>query len=85
MLEVQPERLLKYSLALGKLDTSITWLLISEGSGTRLKPIHEGFDLDTPLGRQAFERTGTGWPGLLKRIATALPSQGSAQAQSASA
>jgi hypothetical protein len=30
--------------------------------------IHEGFNLDTPLGRQAYEGKKPGWPGVLKAM-----------------
>ncbi|WP_280303331.1 hypothetical protein [Nocardia neocaledoniensis] len=33
---------------------------------------HAGFDLDSPLGKAAFEGMGRGWPGLLRRIDGAL-------------
>lgn len=36
--------------------------------GTRLTLTHEGFNLDTPLGRQAYEGMKPGWPGLLERM-----------------
>jgi uncharacterized protein YndB with AHSA1/START domain len=55
VLQVQHERLLKYRFAAGVLDTIITWHLTAEGSGTRLTLTHEGFNLDSPLSRQAFE------------------------------
>ena len=29
---------------------------------------HAGFNLDTPMGQQAFEGMGNGWPGVLSRI-----------------
>jgi uncharacterized protein YndB with AHSA1/START domain len=72
VLEVEPERLLKYLFATGVLDTIITWRLTPEGSGTRLTLIHEGFNLDTPMGRQAYEGMKSGWPNVLTRLATAL-------------
>lgn len=55
VLEVEPERRLKYRFATGSLDTTITWDLVPEGSGTRLKLTYEGFNLDSPLGRKALE------------------------------
>ncbi|WP_280345798.1 SRPBCC family protein [Nocardia neocaledoniensis] len=72
VLAVEPERLLRYSFAPGSLDTTITWELRPEGTGTRLLLEHAGFDLDSPLGKAAFEGMGRGWPGLLRRIDTAL-------------
>ncbi|MGW6604148.1 SRPBCC family protein [Streptomyces sp. NPDC055036] len=72
VLAVEPERLLRYSFAPGTLDSTITWQLHPEGTGTRLFLEHAGFDLDSPLGRTAFEGMGRGWPGLLRRVEPAL-------------
>ena len=72
VLEVQPERLLKYRFATGVLDTTITWRLEPEGAGTRLTLVHEGFNLDSPLGRQALEGMGNGWPRMLANLQTVL-------------
>ncbi len=68
VLQVETGRLLKYRFATGTLDTIITWELAPEGTGTRLKLTHEGFDLDSPLGRAAFEGMKPGWPGVLERL-----------------
>ena len=72
VLEVQPRRLLKYLFAAGTLDTTITWHLAPEGPGTRLTLVHEGFNLDTPMGRLALEGMGAGWPTVLERLAQVI-------------
>ena len=72
VLEVEHERLLKYRFATGTLDTVITWRLTPEGSGTRLDLKHEGFNLDSPIGRQALEGMKPGWPKVLARLETVL-------------
>ncbi|WP_330186122.1 SRPBCC domain-containing protein [Dactylosporangium sp. AC04546] len=72
VLEVEPERLLRYSFAEGSLDTTLTWRLEPEGTGTRLFLEHEGFDPDSPLGRQALEGMGNGWPAILANMTRAL-------------
>jgi uncharacterized protein YndB with AHSA1/START domain len=72
VLAVEPERLIRYVFAAGVLDTTITWRLIPEGSGTRLTLRHEGFNLDTPLGRQALEGMKAGWPNVLERMTSVL-------------
>jgi hypothetical protein len=36
--------------------------------GTVLQFEHAGFNLDTPMGRTAYEGMGSGWPGLLNRL-----------------
>jgi uncharacterized protein YndB with AHSA1/START domain len=72
VLEVVPERLFKYTFAKGALDTTITWRLTPEGTGTRLQLTHEGFDLDSPMGRQALEGMKPGWPHVLANMERVL-------------
>ena len=72
VLAVEPDRLFRYRFAISTLDTIITWELQAEGSGTRLTLTHEGFDLDSPMGRSAFEGMKPGWPGILQRIEAAI-------------
>jgi uncharacterized protein YndB with AHSA1/START domain len=69
---VEPERMFAYRFATTSLDTRITWQLTPEGDGTRLTLVHEGFDLESPMGRQAFTGMGAGWPQLLTRLGTTL-------------
>lgn len=69
---VEPARMIRYTFADGALETTITWRLRPEGKGTRLLLTHEGFDLDSPMGRQAFEGMGQGWPAVLGRVAPTL-------------
>lgn len=72
VIEVDDQRLLAYRFAEGTLDTTITWKLHPEGEGTRLVLTHAGFDLDSPMGRQAYEGMGRGWPHVLHRLDTVL-------------
>ena len=72
VLEVEHERLLKYRFATGTLDTIITWRLTPESGGTRLELTHEGFNLDSPMGRQALEGMKPGWPKVLAKLAAVL-------------
>jgi uncharacterized protein YndB with AHSA1/START domain len=72
LLAVEPERLIRYLFAAGVLNTTITWRLLPEGNGTRLTLRHEGFNLDTPMGRQALEGMKTGWPNVLERMTSVL-------------
>ncbi|GAA1400973.1 SRPBCC domain-containing protein [Catellatospora coxensis] len=74
VLAVEPEKLLSYSFATGSLDNTITFRLEPEGTGTRLFFEQAGLDLDSPLGRTAYEGMSRGWPGLLRRIESALAS-----------
>jgi uncharacterized protein YndB with AHSA1/START domain len=71
---VEPERLLRYKFATGRLDTTITWQLAPEGEGTRLTLTHEGFDLDSPMSKAAFEGMKPGWPKVLERLGAVIES-----------
>jgi len=73
VLAADPDRLLTYTFGDGSLDTTITWRLVPEGTGTSVFLTHKGFDLQTPLGRQAYDGMGMGWPSVLARIAQAVP------------
>jgi uncharacterized protein YndB with AHSA1/START domain len=72
VVQVEPDRLLKYKFGIGTLNTFITWRLAADGAGTRLKLTHEGFDMDSPMGRMAFEGMGAGWPKVVAHLATVL-------------
>ncbi|MGY3847152.1 SRPBCC family protein [Streptomyces hydrogenans] len=69
---VEDQRLLAYRFAEGTLDTTLSWSLRPEGEGTLLVLTHAGFDLDSPMGRQAYEGMGKGWPHVLNRLPAAL-------------
>lgn len=73
---VEPGRLFAYRFGGGSIDTTITWRVEPEGTGTRLLLEHTGFDLDSPLGRQAYEGMGAGWPHVLERIDGAIDAIG---------
>jgi uncharacterized protein YndB with AHSA1/START domain len=68
VLAVEPERLFRYRFAEPTLNTIISWELTPQGTGTRLTLTQEGFDLDSALGRRAYEGMKPGWPGILKKI-----------------
>lgn len=70
VIAVEPERLLRFRFSAGTLDTIISWELIPEGGGTRLRLTHEGFNLDSPVGRKALEGMKLGWPKVLARLAS---------------
>lgn len=72
VIEVDDQRLLAYRFAEGSLDTTITWTLHPEGQGTRLVLTHADFDLDSPMGRQAYAGMGKGWPHILNRLESLL-------------
>ena len=67
VLELVPPERLRISWAGGGIDTTVTWRLVPEGTGTRLFLDHEGFD-ETDPGQQAAMRVlGGGWRGHLAR------------------
>jgi uncharacterized protein YndB with AHSA1/START domain len=72
ILEVEPEKLLRYTFAEGDLDSILTWRLEPEGHGTRLFLAHSHLDLDSDTGRQAYKGMGQGWPGLLANMDQAI-------------
>jgi uncharacterized protein YndB with AHSA1/START domain len=72
VIEVDPGKLLKYRFGIGMIDTKITWRLAAEGTGTRLRMTHEGFDMDSPMGKMAYEGMKEGWPKVVANLATAL-------------
>lgn len=69
---VEPQRTLAYRFSTGLLETTLTWTLTAEGTGTRLTLVHEGFDLDSPMGKRAFEGMKPGWPTVLVRMEATL-------------
>jgi len=72
VITVEPERSFRYRFSAGRLDTIVGWQLAPEGEGTRLTLTHEGFDLESPMGRQAYEGMKPGWPMLLARMGSVL-------------
>ena len=73
---VDPERLFAYRFGTGSLDTTITWRMEPEGEGTLLHFEQSGFDLDSPMGRQAYAGMGNGWPRVLHGIEKAITEAG---------
>jgi uncharacterized protein YndB with AHSA1/START domain len=73
---VEPGKSITFVFAEGTLDTTITWALEATEGGTILHFEHSGFNLDTPMGRQALEGMGNGWPGLIARIDEVLVNAG---------
>jgi uncharacterized protein YndB with AHSA1/START domain len=69
VLAVEPEKLFRFRFSV---SWTITWKLEAEGEGTRLRLIHDGFDLDRPMDRQAYEGMGQGWPHVLAGMEEAL-------------
>ena len=61
VLDLEPERLMRWSWQGGTLDSVVTWTLRTEGRGTRLFLRHSGFDPDDPFQRQALRIMGGGW------------------------
>lgn len=79
VLDFEPERMLRYSWCdPGRdngLDSTVTWRLEPEGTGTRLFLEHDGFDPDNPYQRLAHRIMGDasqGWGGVVRRLARTL-------------
>lgn len=72
VLAVEPGRLFSYLFAPGVLDTTITWRIEPDGEGTRLHLEQSGFDLDSSIGKMAYDGMNAGWPQILPRIEPAL-------------
>lgn len=67
VIELVPPERLRLSWAGGGIDTTVTWQLVPEGTGTRLFLSHEGFDPDDPAQQATFRALGGGWRGHLAR------------------
>ncbi|WP_067468427.1 SRPBCC family protein [Actinomadura macra] len=78
VLDFDAERMLRYSwVDPGEdngLDSTVTWRLEPEGTGTRLFLEHDGFDPDNPYQAMARRIMGdrNGWSGVVGRLATSL-------------
>ncbi|MGK5554724.1 SRPBCC family protein [Actinomadura kijaniata] len=78
VLEFEVERMLRFSWhdpgEDNGLDSTVTWRLEPEGTGTRLFLEHDGFDPDNPYQAMSRRIMGgpNGWNGVLARLAGAL-------------
>jgi uncharacterized protein YndB with AHSA1/START domain len=73
VLAVEPPRLLRFSWSGGALDTTVTWRLVPEGTGTRLLITHDGFDDTDPAQQAAMNILGGGWRShLIRRLLSVL-------------
>lgn len=68
VLSVEDGSAISFLFSEGGLDTTITWTLEAVEDGTVLHLEHAGFRLEDPMGKQAFEGMGNGWPGVVARI-----------------
>jgi uncharacterized protein YndB with AHSA1/START domain len=68
VLELDPPRLVRFSWRSRPLDTTVSFRLAAEGSGTRLFIVHDGFAAD-PEQQSVMRILGGGWRGhLAKRL-----------------
>lgn len=79
VLGFEPEKVLRIgwrdAAAPDRVDWTLTWTLEPEGRGTRLFLLHEGFDPDDPLQRQAHTIMNGGWrTGVPKALGNLLAS-----------
>jgi uncharacterized protein YndB with AHSA1/START domain len=79
VLEVRPHQRFVYSWKGGdegnvgygsKLDTKVTWTLLQEATGTRVRLVHSGFKL--PTNETAFRNMGDGWKKVVPRLRSAI-------------
>jgi uncharacterized protein YndB with AHSA1/START domain len=62
VLALEPGRMLRIAWRGGNgVDTTVTWTLAAEGTGTRLFLVHDGFDPDDPAAQFARRGMGAGW------------------------
>jgi uncharacterized protein YndB with AHSA1/START domain len=61
VLQIEHERLVRYSWRNGALDTEVIWRLVPDGTGTRVFLEHRGFDLAHPGQRFAYNGMRGGW------------------------
>lgn len=67
VLALQAPELMRISWASSGLDTTVTWRLVAEGTGTRLFLTHDGFDETDPRQEAVRRILGGGWRGHLVR------------------
>lgn len=75
VLTVEVEKLFAYRFGKDTLHTTITWQLQAQDNGTLLTLEHTDFDLDTAMGKIAYQGMSTGWPNVLTRLKDLLVSQ----------
>jgi uncharacterized protein YndB with AHSA1/START domain len=74
VLELRPEEQMTWSWTEqdhpDELDTTVTWILRPEGTGTRLFLEHRGFDTDDSIQHGVFQLMSKGWQShLTERLA----------------
>lgn len=77
VLDFEPEKMLRISWCTApgdasSLDSTVTFTLVPEGTGTRLFLVHEGFDPDDAYQMVARRFMGSSWRGVAGRIDAAL-------------
>lgn len=73
VLMIDPPHRLTISWSGGNLDTTVTWTLTPERTGTRLRLIHDGFDDTDPVQTITKKILGGGWSGhLAQRLGATL-------------
>lgn len=72
VIEVEPQKILRFRFSTDRLNTTISWHLRPEGTATVLTLTQQGFDLDSPIARAAFNGMKPGWPKVLERLSNLL-------------
>jgi uncharacterized protein YndB with AHSA1/START domain/DNA-binding transcriptional ArsR family regulator len=71
---VEANHVFAYRYAPEMLDSTITWRVEAEGTGTRLHLDHTFHNPDLPMAKMAITGMGNGWPTVMGRIEPALSS-----------
>ena len=77
VLDFETERMLKISWCAdpddaSELDSTVTFVLESEGTGTRLFLVHDGFDPEDSYQVAGRRLMGGGWPRIVKGIGAVI-------------
>lgn len=77
VLDFEPERMLRISWCAGPddaggLESTVTFTLEPEGTGTRLFLVHDGFDPDNAYQMAGRRFMASGWPGCVKALSAVV-------------
>ena len=77
VLEFEPEKMLRIAWRaapddLSTLDSTVTFTLEPEGTGTRLFLVHDGFNSGDPYHAASYRFMSGGWPGVLAKVSEAI-------------
>ena len=78
VLDFEPEKMLRIAWRAAPadpstLDSTVTFTLEPEGTGTRLFLVHDGFNPDDSYQAASHRFMSGGWPGVLAKVSQAIP------------